>query len=525
MTKTRASRRKEPGRTAPEAVPEQAAEAGVPWWRDPWVLGAALLAAASFAVWPREFSNIDEYNGRAIATDFAGRTWASIVADLGNGRFRPLYWVLEGSVSALTGSTATFLAVGRAAFLALQVWLFAGAARRLGAGRAVSVLLALSLAWSVPALEVWILGGPAEAFGNPLALACVFLVLRATTPRQVLVAAAAGLAAALTKESYGLTAAAALGAFGLAELLRRRIGAAFWLAAAGAAVQFVPAAIAALGPRQMSSSYLAYVVGSVSGSPAVVLQTALAQNSLGIVVGAVGLALVLRRLFRTPVREWPLADVVVLSVLAAEVAALFALGLVMSRYHLPVGTALYLVAARGARELAWPARRGLAAAAIPVTLAAFVLAGGARAAINARSATMGRRAMGRLRDQIADSLKQYGAIRIYWLPPDVEQPLGSIAHLRLDGRIPSGGEIELSPCTRIHPAEAPHLEPLFAAYSTPVSRPAPVLVSLRCPRVPRDGVTFDRSCDLTLPSLVSAKLAFSCSNMADFARFVSLAAQ
>jgi hypothetical protein len=423
-----------------------------------------------------------------------------------------VYWLLEGSLASVTGSTATVLVVGRAAFLALQVWIHARIGRMLGAGRAISILLALALAWSVPALEIWTLGGPAEAFGNTFALTCAFLVLRARTPGAVLVTAAIGLAAALTKESSGASTAAALGALAISELLGARRGVVCGIAAAGALVQLAPAAVATLGPRQFSASYLAQVVSAVSAGPGVVFRVALAQGSLAIVLGLAGLVLVLRRLVHTRLRAWPLEDLVVLAVLSAELGAVFGLGLVMSRYHLPLGTALLLVAARGAREIA-PGRR---AVVIAVVLAAAVLPGGVRAALAARSSAANRRAEARLRAQIADALSRYGAVRIFWLPHDVEQPVGAITHLRADGS--AAGEIELKPCARMHPASAQHLSTIFAPYSTPVSKPAPVIAGGTCPGAPRGTRVHERACGLALPSIGNATLRLDCRDVGDLAQ-------
>jgi hypothetical protein len=475
------------------------APAGARETRRELLVGVAVgfLAAAVYFSGRLEYSNIDEYNGRAFADGFWKLLAGAISGDLGNGRFRPVYWLLQGALVSSSGSTATILMLGRLAFLGMGASFQYLLSRRLGASRAVAALLTLSLAWSLPALAIWTPGGPAEGFGNPLALAFTYAVVVATSLQGVAAAGVLGLLAALTKESYGAWTAAALLSLALYELLRRRRGPVMLTAAGLGLLQLVPAVIAALGPKQLSSSYLGYVVQAIRGTPEVALRMMVGQLPLALLLGAAGLVAIAARLLRTGPRAWPCEDLIVLAVLGAALTEVFALGLTLPRYHIPVGTGLCLVAARGAARLG---ERGVSrrlALAVQVALALLVLPGGARAVLAARSAAGDRRVDARLRVQIGDALRQYGAVRIYWHPNQVEQPVGALSHLKRDGIT---GDVELRPCLRPNPAEAAALNAIFAPYATPLTKPAPTLVNTLCPRVGPGPVT-ERACWLVLPGL------------------------
>jgi hypothetical protein len=474
----------------------------------------AILAAAVYFSGRLEFSNIDEYNGRRFAGDFLGQLRGIVVEDLGAGRFRPMYWVFQGALTGITGSSATILMAGRLAFLAAGGWFQYRLSRRVGASRPVAALLSWALAWSPTALAIWTPGGPAEAFGTPLSVACAYLVLVTTTPRGVLAAAAVGLLAALTKESYAAWTAAALGALALSELLRSRRGPVLWLAGSAAVLQLVPAIIATQGPKQLGGSYLDYVVHSISGTPAQVWRMLETQLPLAVVAGAIGLAVIAVRLLRTRLRAWPLEDLLVLAVLGAALAEVFALGLTMPRYLVPVCTGLLLVAARGASALPGP-RRPVALATVAV-LAVCVLPGGLRAGMVARMAAADRRVDGRLRAHIAEALSTHGAVRIYWYPSMVEQPVGALTHLKLDGL--AKGEVQLLPCVRPHPSEAALLAGIFAPYAAPVSKPAPIIVSTLCPKVGQ-GPLIETACAIGLPNLVTPGLpSYGCAEKHEYSK-------
>ena len=474
----------------------------------------SIVTAAVYFSGRLDFSNIDEYNGRRFAGDFVGSLRDYIMlADLGSGRFRPMYWVLQGALTAITGSSATVVMLGRLAFLAAGTWFQYRLSRRLGASRPIAALLTCALAWSLPAIAIWTPGGPAEAFGTPLSVACAYLVLVASSPRGVVAAGAVGLLAALTKESYAAWTAAALGALAISEFLRGRRGPVAWLAGGAAVLQLVPPIIATQGPKPLNGTYLEYVVHAISGTPAQVWQMLETQLALAIVVGALGLAAIAVRLVRTGVRAWPLEDLLVLAVLGAALAEVFGLGLTMPRYLVPVGSGLLLVAARG--SIALGHRRPLALA-MTAALAVCVLLGGLRAGMAARMAAGDRRVDGRLRAQIAGALRTHGAVRIYWYPSMVEQPVGALTHLKLDGL--ANGEVQLLPCVRPHPSEAAHLANIFAPYAAPVSKPAPIIVSTLCPKVGQ-GPLAETGCAIGLPNLMSPGLpSYGCAEKHEHAK-------
>jgi hypothetical protein len=477
-------------------------------------LAVAVVAAGVYVSGRVEYSNIDEYNGRAFADAFGAHLRGAISDDLGNGRFRPVYWLLQGALTSISGSTATVLVVGRLGFLGVGAFFQYLVSRRLGASRAVAALLTLALSWSSPALTIWTPGGPAEAFGNPLALAFTYLALRASGLSGIAVAALVGLFAALTKETYGAWIAAALLALALSDLLRRRRGAVMWTAAGLAVIQLVPAMIAALGPRQVSSSYLGYVMSVYRGTPEIAFRVMLAQLPLAIVLGAGGLVAIAARLLRVPPREWPREDLVVVAVLLAAVAEVFELGLTMPRYHIPVGSGLLLVAARAAARLSERGASRRLLLAVQVVLAVLVLPGGARAAMAARSDAGDRRVDAQLRARIAEAFRQYGAVRLFWYPNQVEQPVGAVTHLRHDGIT---GDVELRPCLRPHPDEAAILDPIFAPYAAPLTKPAPTLVSTLCPRVD-PGPVVEPVCMLFFPGLELALPTVGCGEKLEHSR-------
>jgi hypothetical protein len=205
---------------------------------------------------------------------------------------------------------------------------------------------------------------------------------------------------------------------------------------------------------------------------------------------------------------------VVLAVLAAVLTEVFGLGLTMPRYHIPVGAALLLLAARASAALA--DRPRAVAIAVTAALALCVLPGGLRAGMVARMAAADRRVDARLRGQIAEALRTHGAVRIYWYPSMVEQPVGALSHLKRDGL--ANGEIQLLPCVRPNPAESKMLMDIFAPFAAPVSKPAPILVSTLCPRVGQGPLT-ETVCAIGLPGLLNPGLpSYGCAEKHEYAK-------
>lgn len=466
-------------------------------------IATALVASAAYTQWRIPLSNIDDYNVRPYAAGYWNALAGSVAVDTAvNGRFRPAYWVVEGLLGVVTGSSGTVLHAGRLCFLAAAVAIQVLLAVRVGAGAILGALLALATAWSVPALASWIPGGPGEALAQPLALACVLLVLRATSWRGIAVAAALGLAACLTKETYAASTAGTLAAGAIAGLARgeRRMAVA---GAAAAAIQFAPAAIAFALVRAFSGSYLEHVVSTLVLPAASAARTVVALNPLAVAAGVAGVAAIALRLRRTRPARWPVEDVVVLGVLSATFVETVVLGFAIPRYHLPLNAALALAAARGAVGLFTP-RRIVAVCAVGALLAIGVAAGGARAALAARASAADLRTDERMREQIGSALAADGRVRIFWVPEDVERPMGAVAHLAADG---IRGDVEMRPCTPLQPESAKLLGGYFARYEKGVGR-AQVIASTSCPGT--FAPALERVCTLTLPGVEARRAQYDC---------------
>jgi len=463
------------GASREPVVPETRAVSRWRWWLA--AAAAAGLAAAVYLVhlpWP--LANIDDYNLLPFGRGFAGALEGAWRGDLALGRFRPLYWVLEGALGALTGASGTLLHVGRVACLAAAVALQVLLARRLGAGPVAAAGLALLVAWSLPALDVWSPGGPAEAFAQPLALACTLLLLRVKRPAGLAAAGALGLAACLVKESYAAWTGGAMAAFAAWSLLRGERRSAISLALA-AAVQFTPALLGSGLLAAWRGSYAKHVLMEISLGPIDAAALVLGRSPLATALGVLGLATVIVRLVRLRPRHWPLEDVVLLGALGAVAAETLLLGLVVRRYQLQLVTWLYLAAARGATSLP----RGRWAPVGAVAVAVLILGPAGAAGVRAYHATQvesaGARSDGRLRDMLASALVQRGEVRILWTPQDVERPIGALKHLEAAGVV---GRVELAPCIPIPAAMADTRGPLFGTFPGPVGPGAPVVMSSRC---------------------------------------------
>jgi hypothetical protein len=481
----------------------------------PWVPAASLAGVAAAAVFlvglPTPLANIDDYNLLPFGRGYAGALAEAWRADLGIGRFRPLYWVLEGALGAVTGRSAAALHVGRAGALAVAVALTVLVARRLGTGPVAAAALALLVAWSKPALGVWAPGGPAEAFAQPLALGALLALLEWERPWSIPAAASLGLLACLSKESYAAWTAGALGACAGRAALRGewRRGLA---AAAGAALQLAPAAVASGVLGAWRGSYARHVLAETSSSPLQAGAALLRSSPLLTVLGLAGaFGLVAVRVRARP-STWPPCEVVVLGGLAGTAAGTLLTGLTIHRYQLPLVTALALAAARGwglavegppsARwRAAWgPVRAGAAGLALLCAAGA-----GTRAYYAVAAEAAGRRADERMRGMIAAALAQRGEVRIVWTAQDVERPLGALKHLAAGG---ISGRVRLEPCGEVSASMTDTRNPLFEAYPGPVSPAAPAVVSSRCGLF--EPYAVEEACTLELPGAAGLLPVLEC---------------
>ncbi len=473
-------------------------------------VAAAAIAVAAYLPSRIPLANIDDYNVRPFASDYWGALGEIVVRDAPNGRFRPLYWALEGLLGLLTGPSGTVLHAGRLLFLAAAVGLQVLVSARLGAGLLPSALLSIATAWSMPALTTWLPGGPSEAFAQAFAVACTLAVLRARSARAVAAAVALGLAACLIKETYSPWTAAALGARAIAALLARERRAIATVALTGAGLQLAPPVAAFVLVRAWSRSYLGHVLTAVSASPVAAVVEIIRWNPLALALGVLGFAAMAVRLARVRPRSWPLEDLVVLAVAGAATAATIALGFTVPRYFLPLNGALALVAARGAAGLqasrvpAWG--RAVAAGVLVVATAA----GGARAVLDARLSLLQHRADERMRRQLGEALSADGGVRVFWVPEEVERPIGAVKHLAADG---IRGDVAMQPCVAPIPASAQTYLNLFARYPGPVGPAAAVLASTDCPGAPR--APLDRACSLVLPGIQSVAPRYACFDVAE----------
>lgn len=487
------------------------ATAEAPRRAESWTAAAAAaIAVAAYLPSRIPLANIDDYNVRPFASDYWGSLGDIVLRDAPNGRFRPLYWAVEGLLGLLTGPSGTVLHAGRLAFLAAAVGLQVLLSARLGAGLLPSALLSIATAWSLPALETWLPGGPSEAFAQAFAVACTLAVLRARSARAVILAAALGLAACLMKETYSPWTAAALGARAVSALLARERGAVVAAALSGAAIQLAPPLTAFLLVKALSSSYLGHVLTAVSASPVAAVAEIVRWNALALALGVIGLAAIAVRLARTRPRTWPPEDLVVLAVAGGATAATIALGYSIPRYFLPLNGALALVAARGAAGLRAARVPAWARAAVAVLLVVATAAGGARAALDAHRSLIQHRADERMRRQLGDALAAGGGLRVFWIPEEVERPIGAVKHLAADG---IRGDVAMQPCVAPIPASAQTYLSLFARYSVSVGPAATVFASTDCPGAPR--VPLDRACSLALPGIQSFLPRYGCFDVAE----------
>ncbi len=474
---------------------------------------AGSVAALAYFTGRLPFANIDDYNvlpfQRAYLAALGG-----LPSEAAMGRFRPLYWAFEGTLGALTGSTATFLFVGRLAFLAASVAFLVLAARRLGASLWFAVALGVASAYCGAALDVWASNGPSEAFAQPFAVAAIWLVLRARGAGGIVAAAAAGLAACLSKESYAPFVAAALLAYAMVSLLRKERPGLAWVAAAGAAAQFAPALVAWFGARTLSGSYLSLVVAGGGLSPREALAIAIGRNVFPGIVALAGLAFVAARLWRTRSSEWLLEDLLPLAVAAAMVLVTIVLRYAIPRYFLPVSTALLLLGARAGPLPLRPGRLARVAGAVAaVGVALAVVAGAARAATFARMMASVHRADERFRSTVASVLAASGAAVIVWEVADVERPVGAITHLRARG---NDQPVELRLCNQATPDQQAYFDALVGPYGKPLGRWAPMISSGTCmgERPPSLG---ERVCLLILPWTPDGPPGYRCNELPELA--------
>jgi hypothetical protein len=468
-------------------------------------IATGVLGALAYFTGRLPFSNIDDYNVLPFQ-----RGYLSALATLpgeasASGRFRPLYWALEGALGALTGPTATILHAGRLAFLAASVALLVLVARRLGAPLWYAIALGVASAWCGAAIDVWTASGPSEAFAQPLAVLAIWLALGARGAGGLAAAAAAGLAACLAKESYAPLVSATLLAHGAWSMLRperrRLAGAAFVLAA----VPFVPALVAWLGARRIPGSYLWLAVGGAGLTFGEMIEIALGRNVFPGLVALAGLAAAVARLARTRRSEWPLEDLLPLAATAAMGVVTIALRYAIPRYFLPLSTALLLL---GARALPLRPFRGAriagALAAAGVTVA--VLAGGARAVTYARTIAATHRTDERLRNTIASVLAESGGAVIVWEIEDIERPVGAMAHLREQGR---DGPVQIRTCSQLPPDRQALFDGMVGPLSRPLGRWAPMISSGPCmgERPPWLG---ERTCLLILPGTPEGPPGYRC---------------
>jgi hypothetical protein len=472
-------------------------------------IATGLTSASVYVTGAIPLANIDDQNVRRFAVDFWGSVSEAVGLDVGYGRFRPLYWVFEGALGAATGNSGTVLHAGRLLCLAAATALSVLLARRLGAPLAVAVVLALVPAWSIPAIDVWTRGGPAEAFAQPLALAALLLVLRSDTPRGIALASFVGLVACSVKESSAPWIAAAL----LARAIcagRSRLPVATWVSIAGALAQFMPGVLAAVLLPRFSGSYLEHIIVSLRAPPREAALSAFHAGPFALLLGSLGLAAIAARRaseIRRP-WSWPVEDLVVVGVASAAVAETIALGFIVDRYHLPLVASLALLAARGAAGVS----RTRAVIVTVAMIAPVVFAGAVRSATYARASAARHRLDERLRQQVAAALEQSGGVRIHWVPADVERPIGAVTHLRADGIT---GQVQFVPCTRAPAGQEEIFRGLFAPYSSPIGRDVPSVVAVSCGGVAAS--LGERACVLDLPFARSRSAGYRCSRMPDWA--------
>jgi hypothetical protein len=440
-------------------------------------IAAAFAISAAYLAVEVPLSNIDDYNILPFGRDYLAALWSLIASDAGNGRARPLYWILEGALGAATGTSGTVLLFGRLTFLVGALVLLVRTARALGAPPWLAVLLAASVGWSLPAKDTWARGGPAEAFAVPLALLATWLVLRAESARHVALAGLVGLAAACAKESMAPWTAAALLAWGFASVLSGGPWRARGIALLGAATQLLPALVALATRAGGSTSYLEYVAVSLNVGPLNALRAVADRASLAALLAVAGLAAVGARLARRAPREWARADLVVLACFAAVALEGVTMGFAVDRYHLPFVVTAALLAARAAHGWeGWPRARSLAAGFLLLGIPVLALMG-YRTYLDVRLWLADSRADARLRELVATGLRMHGGLQILWPPPDVECAIGAIAHLRAAGVV---GDVQLLPCGP-YPAGAEKMYAgLFAPYSRPAGGAGPRIVATGC---------------------------------------------
>lgn len=461
------------------------------------VAAGALLVVSAYVVGRMPLSNIDDYAVRRFQVDFPGSLWACMKEEPAGGRFRLLYWLFEGGLGALTGSSGTVLYYGRLVLLGLSVVLLVRLGRRLGAPLGLAVIAAVAVGWSLPALAVWGRAGPAEAFATPLALASCLLVLGAESTVGVAVAGAVGLAACLTKESYAAWTAAALLAWAAKAFLARDLRGARWVAVAGAGAQFLPAALAVGIGRGWSGSYTQHVVSEISVGPVVAVQTAFGAAPVIAAAGLAGLGIVAARLRRTSASAWELADLAVIAMASAVWLEGVLLGFSVLRYLLPTVIVSVLPALRAARG--WPMLRRprLAAALLVLALSPVLVSSGVLVANSVARSVADSRVDERFRALLGVALSRYGAVRILWDPSDVERPVGAVTHLAAEG---IHGEVQISPCVELPRGGEELYGELFAPYAKPPTRPGPVFISPYCPGAGTPE-TVELVCVTALPSL------------------------
>jgi hypothetical protein len=475
---------------------------------------AGIVAAIAYFTGRLPLSNIDDYNLLVFQRDYPGALRAAL-GEATAGRFRPVYWALEGALGALTGSTGTVLHVGRLAFQAAGTAFLVLAARRLGAPRWYAVALGAAGAWCDAALDVWTRTGPSEAFAQPFALAAIWLVLRARGAAGLAAAALAGLTASLSKEAYAPFVAAALLAHAVTSAARPGRRALAAVAVLGAAAQFLPSAVAWIGLRQLPGSYLAHVLAGDGLPPLDALALAAARNVLPGAVGALGLAAAAGRLARARPSGWALEDLLPVAVTAATVLVTLVFGYARMRYLLPLSAALLLLGARALPVPRVSATRAVRAAVAAATVLA-VAATGARAITFARTfAAMGR-GDERFRNGLASVLAARGGAILLWDFTDLERPLGALAHLGEAGR---SGRVEIRLCDVPPPGQEELYERMRAPYARPLGRPAPLVVSAPCLGGP-GPVSAERACMLLLPGSPDGPAGYHCFEVPEVAAFL-----
>lgn len=500
--------------TIPLAESPDRVEPDASVWADAWLpLATGAVAAAVLFVGRTPFSNIDDSSIRAFGSAYWGSLRGAIQSDLAAGRFRPVYWALEGALGWLTGSSATGLMAGRLLALIAATAVMTLLMRRLGARPAVASLLALAASWSLPALEVWCRGGPAEAFGQPLALASVLVALAGRGGRGVAGAAALGLVACLAKESYAPWTAAALLARGIWGRTRSEPWTVSVLAAVGIGAQFVPAVVAWLAVRG-DASYSRLVVSSLSVPTRELALRTLQTMPFAVAAAAVGGVVTAFSAARSGLRRWALEDAVVLVAAAAVAAGTWLVGVPIDRYLLPLTGALLLVAARGTAVLERSVPRRLLLVIVLVVTVPTVAAAGARGWFRARLSDVDRRVDERFRVQIADAFRDRGEVLIVWVPADIERVLGALIHLKEDG---VDGRAQVVACVGA-PEGQEGLYRLFEPYRVPVTGSATMLLSTFCPMV-EVGQGLD-GCMLVLPGVRGLEFGLWCSSIPDRAAVV-----